>query len=228
MDFTRARPSVGGADRAYRGGMALRRPSPRPGARPRVGPAGRAGCAVLGLALLLGGCAAGTIDAQDGDLLAEGLAGAPRTPAPAPADAAEQAERAATAAPDLTTLAAGPDDGAGTEPGDLVPGFPEDLLPLPDDAVILVTSAEPVGSSDVQEVSLNLRTALTPAAVVTLYRDSLTAAGFTEVELTTPRGDLAAEATFTRSGGDELVSIGVLDVDGLRTVTLGGRVHGPA
>jgi len=109
--------------------------------------------------------------------------------------------------------------------GDLVRGFPIDLLPVPSDSAILVTSAVPVGDADVQEVSLNLRTSATAAELLALYRTALTAAGFTEVTSQTSDSDLAVDVTFVRSGGDELVSIGVLDIDGARTVTIGGRVR---
>lgn len=112
-----------------------------------------------------------------------------------------------------------------SEVGDLVEGFPIELLPVPGDAVILVTSAVPVGDADVQEVSLNLRTAMRAPDLLALYRDALTEAGFSEVEQAAPGDDLAVDVTFVRSGGDELVSIGVLDVDGGRTVTIGGRVR---
>lgn len=112
-----------------------------------------------------------------------------------------------------------------SEVGELVDGFPIDLLPVPGDAVILVTSAVPVGDADVQEVSLNLRTSATADELLELYRAALTAAGFTEVTAETSNSDLALDVTFVRSSGDEVVSIGVLDIDGARTVTIGGRVR---
>jgi len=128
------------------------------------------------------------------------------------------APKSASPEPLVTTT---PDEHS--EVGQLAPGFPIDLLPVPDDAVILVTSAESIGNADVQEVSLNLHTSMPTDAVLDLYRTALTGAGFTEVD--TAGAGLTAEASFTRSGGDELVSIGVLD-DGLtRTVTIGGRVR---
>jgi hypothetical protein len=111
----------------------------------------------------------------------------------------------------------------GSAVGRLVPGFPTDLLPVPADAVILVTSAEPVGTTDVQEVSLNLHTQLSTAAVLDLYRTSLTKAGFTEIA--DPGTALTAQASFSRSSGDELVSVGILDDGMKRTVTIGGRVR---
>jgi hypothetical protein len=120
-------------------------------------------------------------------------------------------------------ITASPDEHSGV--GELVDGFPTDLLPLPDDAEVLVTSAVPVGGADVKEVSLNVRTAAGAQEILELYRAALVGAGFTEVPPTTTQTTLAAEAVFTRSGGDELISVGVLDVDGARTLTVGGRVR---
>ena len=109
--------------------------------------------------------------------------------------------------------------------GALAPGFPVDLLPVPSHADILVSAADPIpGSTDLQ-VSLNLRTSLTPEQILTMYRTSLTAAGFAEAPADQTNATLAAQATFTRSNGDEVLVLGVLDRDGIRTLTLGGRVH---
>lgn len=131
---------------------------------------------------------------------------------PDPAGAAKEPDQLLTATPDPHSRAGG-----------LVKGFPSDLIPLPGDAVILVTSAAPVGDADVQEISLNLHTQLTTAEVVELYRSTLTAAGFTEVD--GGESSLDADASFSRSGGDELVVLGVLDDGTSRTVTIGGRVR---
>jgi len=172
----------------------------------------------VGLALVgtTAGCARSAADATAGETShAQALAdsgtadptAAPKLPAPSP-------EPMVTASPD-----------AFSQVGDLVEGFPIDLLPVPSDSVILVTSAVPVGDADVQEVSLNLRTSATAAELLALYRTALTAAGFAEVTAQTSDSDLAVDVTFVRSGGDELVSIGVLDIDGARTVTIGGRVR---
>lgn len=168
---------------------------------------------VLVPALLLAGCAG-----DDPDLAAASLDG----PA-SPTELASQAEQAPRAAEPEPLVTAAPD--RYSEVGDLVDGFPIDLLPVPSDAVILVTSAAPVGDADVQEVSLNLRTSATAEELLELYRSTLTAAGFTEVTSQTSDSDLAVDVTFVRSGGDELVSIGVLDVDGARTLTIGGRIR---
>ena len=109
--------------------------------------------------------------------------------------------------------------------GDLVDGFPIELLPVPGDAVLLVTSAVPVGESTVQEVSLNFRTGATVDEILDLYRTALGAVGFSEIPPTSAQSELAAETTFVRSDGSELVSIGVLEVDAGRTVAIGGRVE---
>jgi hypothetical protein len=155
-------------------------------------------------------------------------------PPPADADAALQAlaeDSAADRSAPPDEAAATPEPLVTTEPdefsevGELVDGFPIDLLPVPGDAVILVTSAVPVGDADVQEVSLNLRTSATADELLELYRAALTAAGFAEVTSETSNSDLALDVTFLRSSGDEVVSIGALDIDGARTVTIGGRVR---
>ncbi len=189
------------------------------GAPRRAGRGARLGraCSAVATALVLAcaGCAGGS--SQDA--------------ADLPDDAAEEQATALSAPEARESVAPSPEPLVTTEPdeysevGDLVDGFPIELLPVPGDAVILVTSAVPVGNADVQEVSLNLRTAATAAELLELYRGALTAAGFSEVTGETTDSDLAAQVTFVRSGGDEVVSIGVLDVDGARTLTIGGRVR---
>lgn len=160
------------------------------------------------------GCASMGTDGTTDEALVEALEDqATMTPAPTP-----------TSTPTPEPLVTTSPDGY-SEVGDLVDGFPIDLLLVPSDAVILVTSAVPVGDAAVEEVSLNLRTAATADELLTLYRTSLTVAGFSEVTSQTSNSDLAVDVTFVRSDGDELISIGVLDVDGARTLTIGGRVR---
>jgi hypothetical protein len=150
------------------------------------------------------------------------------TVAPGPGPSGTSATGAiATATPGATEPLL-PESTSSAAVGTLAAGFPVDLLPIPADAEVLVSAAEPVaGSTDIQ-VSLNLRTALLPADLIELYRAPLTAAGFTEAPAGAPNAALAAQATFTRSGGDEILVLGVLDRDNTRTLTLGGRVHKPA
>lgn len=208
MDFTRWVLAVEVPRAGYRWGMANAAPlQPRRAAR-----AGWAivSCAGLSLTLIVG-CSSTAAD--DAGQVAETADEAPAQSLAAEPTPTTEPEPLVTALPDEYSLV-----------GDLVDGFPIDLLPVPSDSVILVTSAVPVGDSKVQQVSLNLRTSTTAAELLELYRTALTEAGFTEVP-DTSASDLAVEATFVRSGGDELISIGVLDVDGARTVTVGGRVY---
>jgi hypothetical protein len=207
VDFTRTAVAVDQRDAGYGGrmGQAVLRAARRDR---RAGSLRAARLAAATLLLgALAGCGQGAQDASEPEDVAEAGTDVTTLDAPAP-------EPLVTATPDEFS-----------EVGDLVEGFPIDLLPVPGDAVILVTSAVPVGDADVQEVSLNLRTSATADEILELYRTALTEAGFDEVTAETTDSDLAAEVTFVRSGGDEVVTIGVLDVDGARTVTIGGRVR---
>ncbi|HWS59046.1 MAG TPA: hypothetical protein VN257_10940 [Actinotalea sp.] len=171
----------------------------------------RVGAGALALCLTIGGCAGAPAGAPGATGLAESSSIAGDTPS--------SSRTAGSDEPEMLTAA--PDEHS--EVGTVVAGFPLDLLPLPPDAVVLVTTAVPLGDEGLAEVSLNLQTDAPAAEVLDLYRDALVAAGFTEVPV--QDAALAAESTFIRSGGDELVSIGVLDEQGVRTVTIGGRVR---
>jgi hypothetical protein len=175
------------------------------------------------LALCLGGLLAGCAGAAGPAADAPAAPPAAETRTPSAREDARDAEADRT--PGTEPQAAGSTEGPAPRVGSLVEDFPVDLLPVPEDAVLLVTSAVPVGGSAVREVSLNLRTRLTVEDAMALYRDVLTEAGFAEVSSPTDESGPTADATFTRSGGDELVTIGVVDVDGARTLTLGGRVR---
>jgi len=52
---------------------------------------------------------------------------------------------------------------------------------------------------------------------------SLTGAGFTQSPVASPPAGVAAQSTFARGAG-EVVTVAVLDRDGVRTLTLGGRI----
>jgi hypothetical protein len=174
---------------------------------------GRLAAAVVSAALLATGCAGPGADAERVQATGTGPAGQQPTPAASP-------EPSVPAPHEHSTV------------GDLPADFPRDLLPVPAGAEILVATYAPepgaqAGADQPYAVSLNVRTALPVDDVVALYRSSLTAAGF--VESTGPvSGSLTAESTFTRSGGQEIVVVGVLDRDGSRTVTAGGRIRAAA
>ncbi|MFI2751904.1 hypothetical protein ACGIF2_00540 [Cellulomonas sp. P22] len=131
----------------------------------------------------------------------------------------------ATASPSPTEslLAEAPDEHS--QVGALVEGFPSDLLPVPEGADVLVSAAEPVDGTDITTVSLNLRAPQDATALVDSLRQPLLAAGFTEAPVAQSEPGLAAQTTFTRGDGSEFLVVGVLDRDGVRTLTLGGRVR---
>ena len=148
-----------------------------------------------------------------------------RPASPPPSNAAD-ATSAPTPEPD-TSLPPADEHSA---VGELPEGFPADLLPVPAGAEILVATYAPEGEAGPQlpySVSLNVRTSAATEEVLALYRSALTSAGFIESP-GTPAPSLTAETTFSRSAGEELVVVGVLDRDGVRTVTVGGRVRSPA
>ncbi|HEX5333363.1 MAG TPA: hypothetical protein VFW79_12040 [Cellulomonas sp.] len=148
------------------------------------------------------------------------------TPVTGPAGASASAVSSAAApqpAPTESLLTESPDTHSSV--GSLAEGFPVDLVPVPDGAEVLVSSAARAGDTDLWDVSLNLRTAQDAAGLVDVYRQHLVAAGFVETTPEHAEPGLAAQATFSRSDGAEILVLGVLDRDGVRTMTLGGRVR---
>ncbi len=112
--------------------------------------------------------------------------------------------------------------------GELVAGFPVALIPVPDGAEVLLSSAAPVDGTDLTDVSLNLRTSQDTAGLLDAVRGPLVAAGFVENAPPAAEPGLAAQSTFSRGDGSELLVIGILDRDEQRTLTLGGRVRAAA
>lgn len=136
----------------------------------------------------------------------------------------------ATVAPDLAapspteSLLPSP-TATGSAVGGLVPGFPTDLVSPPEGSEILVSSAVTDATTGLTTISLNLRSPLATGDLVQTVRDQLGAAGFTETVVDPGASGLAASSTFVRgTDGTELLTLGVLDRDGLRTLTLGGTV----
>ncbi|WP_051640070.1 hypothetical protein [Cellulomonas sp. URHE0023] len=109
--------------------------------------------------------------------------------------------------------------------GEVVEGFPADLIPVPAGAEVLVSSAEPVVGTDLTAVSLNLSSDQDSAGLLAAVSAPLVAAGFVAGTPPVVEPALAAQATFSRGDGSELLVVGILDRDGARTMTLGGRVR---
>jgi len=109
--------------------------------------------------------------------------------------------------------------------GGLAPGFPSALLPVPDDATVLLSSAEPVPDSDLVTISLNLRSDASAKALLAAVGKPLEKAGFTRSDPDEKEPELAVQASFTRHDGKEHVLLGILDSGGTRTLTLSGQVE---
>lgn len=199
-----------------------------PGGAPTVVPwsAARLGAlpVAVALALALAGCSAG--GGEPVDVTPTTSASEPPSPASPTSGTGSGPE-----APSPTTSA--PSDGASPQAsasdvsvGGVVAGFPTDVLPVPQGAQVLLTSAVPAG--DQLQVSLSGRTAAPPESVLETYRASLTGAGFAESPSAGAPGALAS--TFTRGEGAELVSVAVVPdaQGGSATFTVGGTVAAPA
>ncbi len=132
---------------------------------------------------------------------------------------------AVTASPAPTETLLPGADSTHSAVGEVVAGFPVDLVPVPAGAEVLVSSAEPVQGTDLTEISLNLRSEQDTAALLAAVGAPLLAAGFVEGTPPAPEPGLAAQSTFTRGDGSELLLVGILDRDDQRTLTLGGRVR---
>jgi hypothetical protein len=156
-----------------------------------------------------------------GVLLAAAL-GACSTSAPAVVDPTGTSTALTGASPTPTETLLEPSDDTHSRVGGLVDGFPVDLVPVPAGATVLVSSAAPVEGTDLVQIGLNVRSTQDAAALLAAVRGPLLAAGFKEGS-PQPEPGLAAQASFSRKAG-ELVTAGVLDRDGVRTLTLGGTV----
>lgn len=148
--------------------------------------------------------------------------------APAPTTGTPTVTSAApSAAPSPTESLLADEVDEGTAVGEVAAGFPSDLVPVPPEAEVLVSSAQPLEDGRLR-ISLNVRTAQDAAGVLEAVRAPLVAAGFVETAPATPEAGLAAQSAFSRGDGAELLVVGVLDRDGTRTMTLGGTVAAPA
>ena len=156
-------------------------------------------------------------------LVAVGLTSACSTSAPA--DLTSPSASPAAAEPSASETLLAQETAGSSTVGALAPGFPTDLVPLPEGATVLVSSAEQVPGTELWTISLNLRTPQPTDDLMAAVRGPLTEAGFDEEAPEDLQAELAAQSTFSRDGGVELLTVGVLDRDDVRTLTLGGTVR---
>jgi len=148
--------------------------------------------------------------------------GACSTSAPAVVDPTGTATGLLGASPSPTETLLDPSDESHSKVGGIVEGFPSDLVPVPAGATVLVSSAAPVDGTDLLQIGLNVQSTQDAKQLLAAVRAPLLAAGFTEGAPQSEPG-LAAQASFSRHAG-EILTAGVLDRDGVRTLTLGGTV----
>lgn len=188
---------------------------PRTRARSRgaVLPVGRA-AVVLAVGVLgaaLAGCQADLDDVQ-------GAAAARDAHAERTADAPDAGGSAGTPLPDYDAASA---------VGDLVDGFPSDLVTIPPGARVLASSARQSADGALVDVTLNLRSEDPVETLTAFYTDALGAAGF-EVSPSTVPSALTSLTTFVRASGSEgpteSLAVGVFDDETERLVTISGQV----
>jgi hypothetical protein len=172
--------------------------------------------AAVAVAALLGGCSDGGGTSQDTPTTA-----APTAPAPSTADATAGATGTAGATASASASGADGADG-GSAVGEVVQGFPTDVVPVPPGADITVSTV--AAADGRRQVSLAGETDQAADAVLAFYRDALVKQGFAEAQATLPKGVIGA--TFSRSDGAEILTLSVVTNDGRQQFSIGGTIAG--
>lgn len=102
----------------------------------------------------------------------------------------------------------------------LVKAFPKDLIPLTDDADVLVSDLETTDGT--VSVSLVATTKASPKQALKFYDAALTKHKFEALESNSVKG--AASRTYTRGQGTETVNISVVESGSTTTVTIGAHL----
>lgn len=197
----------------YRGGMRTGRP-----ARPSAGRLRALAPSVLVVALLgAAGCTDGREPAADPAPL---TSSAPSTTSSAPGatpSASPSPAPSASASPSASPTAAPTEVAV----GEVVEGFPLDVVPLLPDAEVALSNV--VSGEGGRSVALAGRTSRSAEEVVAFYTQALTAQGFTAT--TPPAVDGAVVTTFTRGpAAADLLTLSVTSSDGLQDFSIGGRL----
>ncbi|QJW36565.1 hypothetical protein [Cellulosimicrobium protaetiae] len=140
------------------------------------------------------------------------------------------AARDAQESPDAAAGAPGtplPQYDAASAVGDLVEGFPAELVTVPPGSQVLASSARPSQDGALVEVTLNLRSDETVDALTAYYTDALGTAGFVVSPSSVPSA-LTSLTTFVRTPAPEAptesLAVGVFDDESERLVTISGQV----
>jgi len=184
-----------------------------------VRPSHRLAVTALVAAALVSGCSG-----EDGDPSASSTsetASVTDSPSESPTDdPAESPTESPTEGPTESTAPTGSPSGVAT--GELVEGFPVDVIPVVPDATITVSSVVPLEGA--RMVSLSGTTTVPADQVLGFYRTSLVGQGFVETAAGQPAG--FPTATFSRANGADLIVVAVSTVAGVQTFTVGGTMVG--
>lgn len=144
-----------------------------------------------------------------------------------PADAA----RATSPASSATAPSAGPSSATvgtpttaadGVAVGELVAGFPTDVIPVLAGSSVTLSTLVP--GEGVRQVSLSGTTSAPAADVLAYYRAALAGQGFAESSAPAPAGVLGA--TFSRGDATDLLTVVVTTVGDVQQFTVGGQLAG--
>lgn len=145
---------------------------------------------------------------------------APADEAPsAPTTSPSTSSSSESATPEPPPTATTP-EGVGV--GEVVEGFPTDVVPVLPDAEITLSTVVP--ANGVRQVSLAGSSALPAEEVLAFYRNAFVAQGFTETAAAVPAGVIGA--TFSRGDATELLTVTVAMADGAQQFTVGGQLAG--
>ncbi len=171
---------------------------------------------VAALVVVMTACGPGSDDAPD--------AGPSQSGQPAGEAGDVDGADDAPAAPRGTPL---PEYDVASAVGDLVQGFPAELVPVAPGSQVLASSARPSDDGTFVVVTLNLRSEETVEALTAYYAETLGAAGFTVSPSVVPSA-LTSLTTFVRAPAAdapaESVAVGVFDDEAERLVTISGQV----
>ncbi|HET7415384.1 MAG TPA: hypothetical protein VFI97_06780 [Arthrobacter sp.] len=161
--------------------------------------------AALSVLLVTAGCSDSPEQAVPSKVTKPPVESTPSSPSPGPKSAP------ATAGPAT--------EGAPTK-GGLVKDFPKSLIPLMDDAEVLVSDLEVTDGT--VSISLVASSKAQPKQILRFYDEALKNHNFESLESNSVEG--AASRTYTRGEGTETVNISVVESGPTSTVTIGAHL----
>ncbi|MFD7024543.1 hypothetical protein [Promicromonospora sukumoe] len=191
--------------------------------------------AAVGLALATAGCGTGTGQSASGGTTSGGTTSGSTTSDSTTSGSPEPSAAVTGGPTELPTF--DPSSAVAT----YAQGFPADLFPMPEDATLLASSAQPAPASEgakkakavaMTQVTLNLSSSRKTDQVIKQAKQILTAQGFKQISAPDASG-LTAQTAFLRitkgKSGEvqESLVVGVLDDGERRLCSISGTVRTP-